>query len=350
MSGPLGICLRPEYDAHSLDRLAEYAQKAEAKGFHSVWLAESWGMDATVLLSHIGAHTKSIKLGTGIVNVFSRSPGLLAMASFTMNDLYPGRFMLGLGTSTKALIENFHGMKFDKPVTRMRDAIHIIRELTAGREVNYEGKVVSARGYRTRVLPREKTPPPIFLAALGESSMQAVAELADGWIPYLTPLRGIAAKAAELRAAAKRAGRPDNAVCIAPLVETAVSHDRDEARNVVRRHVAFYLGAMGPHYRNFVSSFGFADEVARIYAAWSAKNRDAARAAVTDEMLDEMTVSGTPAECREQLDRLRAAGADLPILFFPGDCTNAMVELAIDTLTESSTTAVTATTANKVSA
>ena len=96
----------------------------------------------------------------------------------------------------------------------------------------------------------------------------------------------------------------------------------------------FYLGAMGPHYRNFVGSFGFAKEVAAIYAAWSAKDRDAARAAVTDEMLDEMTVSGTPAECREQLERLRAAGADLPILFFPGDCTNAMVELAIDTLTQ----------------
>lgn len=333
-SKPLGICLRPEYDAHALDRLAGYAQQAEARGFHSVWLAESWGMDATVLLSHIGAHTKTIRLGTCIVNVFSRSPGLLAMASFTLNDLYPGRFILGLGTSTKALIENFHGMKFDKPVSRMRDTIQIVRELTAGREVNHAGKVVSARGYRTRVLPREKTPPPIYMAALGENSMKAAAELADGWMPYLTPLRGIAAKAAELRAGALAAGRPERAVCIAPLVETAVSHDREEARNVVRRHVAFYLGAMGPHYRNFVSSFGFEKEVAAIYAAWSAKNRDAARAAVTDEMLDEMTVSGTPAECREQLDRLRAAGADLPILFFPGDCTNAMVELAIDTLTQ----------------
>lgn len=331
MSGPVGICLRPEYEEHSLSRLAEYAQRAERKGFHSVWLTESWGMDATVLLSHLGAHTQHIKLGTAIINVFSRTPGLLAMAATSLNELYPGRFILGLGSSTKALIEDFHGMPFEKPVTRLRETTQIVKEAMAGKEVNYEGKLVSLRGYRLRVAPRSP-PPPVYMAALSPASMKVVAQVGDGWIPYLLPVRGMAAQVAELRAAAKAAGRPEDAVCIAPLVVTVCSHDRAEARDVARRHVGFYLGAMGPHYRGFVASFSFQKEVERIRAAWAAEERDAAFAAVTDAMIDEMTVSGTPAECRTQLDALRAAGADLPILFFPGACTNAMVELAIDTL------------------
>jgi alkanesulfonate monooxygenase SsuD/methylene tetrahydromethanopterin reductase-like flavin-dependent oxidoreductase (luciferase family) len=132
---PVGVCLRPEYDEYSLDRLDQYAQLAERNGFHSVWLAESWGLDAIGLLSHVGAVTQHIKLGTAIVNVFSRTPALLSMAAATLNDLYAGRFMLGLGTSTKALVEGFHGMRFEHPVPRLRDAVRIVRDLTAGKEV-----------------------------------------------------------------------------------------------------------------------------------------------------------------------------------------------------------------------
>ncbi len=330
---PLGICLRPEYDEHSLQRLAGYAQTAEQKGFHSVWLAESWGMDATVLLSHIGAQTRSIKLGTAILNIFSRAPGLMAMSAETLNELYPGRLILGLGASTKAVIENFHGIPFDKPVTRLREIIQVVRSATAGEEVNFKGRTITMQGFRLRVAPRQ-APPPIYLAALGDASMKVLTDVGDGWIPYLTPARGLQARIAEIRAACKAAGRPENAVTIAPLVETACSHDREAARTVVRRHIAMYLGAMGPHYRSFVSSFGFAEEVERIRVAWADKKRDEARAAVTDDMIDQMAVCGTPAECRTQLDRLRASGVDLPILFFPGECTNEMVELAIDTLTQ----------------
>jgi probable F420-dependent oxidoreductase len=331
MSGPVGICLRPEYDDYSLDRMGDYARLAERNGFHSVWLAESWGLDAVALLSHLGALTGRIKLGTAIVNVFSRTPALLAMASVTINDLYPGRFILGLGTSTKALVENFHGMPFDKPVTRLRETIEIAREAMSGREVHYRGTLVSLDGYRLRVKPRA-APPPIYAAALSPASLRVVAERADGWLPYLLPVRGIAKTVEELRAGAKSAGRPEGALCIAPMVVTAVSRDRAEARDAARRHIGFYLGAMGPHYRGFVAGFGFEDEVERIRAAWAAKNHDAAYAAVTDEMVAELTIAGTPGEAREQLERIRAAGADLPILFFPGACTNAMVALAIDTM------------------
>jgi 5,10-methylenetetrahydromethanopterin reductase len=328
---PIGVCLRPEYDEYSLDRMDEYAQLAERNGFHSVWLAESWGLDALALLSHVGAVTRRIKLGTAIVNVFSRTPALLSMASVTLNDLYDGRFILGLGTSTKALVEGWHGMRFDHPVPRLRDTVHLVRELTSGKQAEYEGSVLAVKGYRLRVRPRSASPP-IYLAALGPEAMRAVAEVADGWLPYLLPLRGLSDSVAGIRDRAAEAGRAPDAICIAPMVLTAVADDRETGRAAAREHIAFYMGAMGPHYRGFVARFGFEREVEAIRVAWAARQHADARAAVTDEMVDEIAVAGTPDECRAKLAAVRAAGADLPILFFPGACTNRMVELALQTM------------------
>jgi probable F420-dependent oxidoreductase len=328
---PIGVCLRAEYDDYSLPRLGEYSRVAEARGFDSVWLAESWGHDSVALLSHIGAQTQRVRLGTAIVNVFSRTPALLAMAAVTMGDLYGGRFVLGLGTSTRALVENWHGLEFNRPVARLRDAIQVIRQATTGQEVHYRGETLHIDGHRLRIKPR-CAPPPIYLAALAPAAMSLVGELADGWLPYLLPARGLADSVVRIRNESRRAGRADDAVCIAPMVLTAVSENADEARRAARRHIGFYLGAMGPHYRAFVARFGFDAEVQQIHTAWARGERDAAYAAVTDTMLDDIAVAGTPGECRAKLDALRGMGADLPILFFPGTCSNRMVELALETL------------------
>lgn len=329
----VAVSLRPEYDSYSLDRLADYSRTCEAQGFESIWIAESWGLDAISLLSHVGANTRSIGLGTSIINVFSRTPSLLAMTAITMNDLYSGRFLLGLGASTKALVEGFHGMSFEKPITRMRDSINIIRQATTGSEIHYDGKTVSVNGYRVRIEPRNPAPP-IYLAALSPESLKLVGQVGDGWIPYLLPKQGIKDAIATIKAEARAAERTEDAVCIAPLVLTAVSKDADEAREAARRHLAFYLGAMGPHYRSFVARNGFEGEVLAVQEAWVRKDHDAARSAINDTMLDEIAVAGTPAECREKIAHLHASGVDLPILFFPGTCTNEMVELAIETMAQ----------------
>lgn len=331
MTQKLGVCLRPEYDTYSLQKFADYGRLADARGFDSVWVAESWGCDAVSLLAQIGATTRRVRLGTAIVNVFSRTPSLLAMTGATMNDLYDGRFILGLGTSTRALVEGWHGLSFEKAVSRLADTMRLARQAGTGEVVHYRGKTVSVDGYRLRIKPQH-APPPIFLAALSPASMKLVSELADGWLPYLLPRRGLAESVRQVREGAVAAGRAADAVCIAPMVLTAVSENPGEAREAVRRHIGFYLGAMGPHYRAFVSSFGFADEVERIHLAWKRREHDAAYAAVSDEMLEQIAAAGTPDECRAQLQAFRDEGADLPILFFPGTCSNRMVELALETL------------------
>jgi len=331
-TAPIGVSLRPEYDASALGRLGDYSKVAEKKGFDSVWIAESWGLDATVLLAHVGSVTERIRIGTSIINVYSRTPSLLAMTSVTLNDLYGGRFILGLGASTAALIEGWHGLKFDKPVTRMRETIEIVRKLTQGETLKYEGKTAAVHGYRLRFEP-QKGAPPIYLAALGPEGLKLTGQASDGWLPYLLPRRGLTETATLIHAEARAAGRPEGAVCIAPLVPTAVAENGEEARDAIRQHLAFYLGAMGPHYRGFVSRYGFETEVETVRQAWANKEHKAARAAITDLMIDEIGVAGTPAECREKFAKWRAAGADLPIAFFPGTCSNAMVELAMETLT-----------------
>jgi len=330
-SGRIAVALRPEYDEYSLLRLADYAKRAEASGFESLWLAESWGLDAVTLLSHVGAHTSRIGLGTAIVNVYSRTPSLLAMTATTLNDLYGGRFTLGLGGSTKALVEGFHGLAFDKPLTRLRDAIQVVRQLTSGAELDYAGQTVTLKGYRLRVKPRHKAPP-IYLASLAEDSIRLVGEMGDGWLPYLLPMRGLADAKATIAEAAREAGRTPDQICIAPIIPTAVWHDADEARDTVRRHVAFYLGAMGPHYRGFVARHGFEDEVEAIRAAWKRRDEPAAQAAVSDALLDDIAIVGTPADCAKRVAELHQAGVDLPILFFPGTSSNEMVELALETM------------------
>ena len=329
----VAVSLRPEYDRYSLDRLADYSKVAETRGFDSIWIAESWGLDAISLLSHVGSHTKKIGLGTSIINVFSRTPSLLAMTAITMNDLYGGRFILGLGASTKALVEGFHGLSFDKPITRLRDAVNIIRQAATGNEIYYDGKTVAVNGYRIRVEPRNP-PAPIYLAALSPESIKLVGQMGDGWLPYLLPKRGLKDAMVTIRQEAGAAGRSAQDICIAPVVMTAVSEDADAARDAARNHLAFYLGAMGPHYRSFVARHGFESEVEAVRENWARKEHEAARKAVTDEMLDEIAVTGTPAECREKVAALHADGVDLPILFFPGTCTNEMVELAIETMAE----------------
>ena len=332
----LGICLRPEYDdGYSLERMRELALLADVHGFHSVWLAESWGLDAVTLLADIGAHTRRVALGTAIVSVFSRTPAGFAMAAATLAHLYEGRVILGLGASTKALVEKWHGVRFDRPLARLRDTVCILRQILAGQTVSYRGEVFSVDGYHLRVPPPQPSPP-IYLAGLGPTSRGLVGELADGWLPYLIPLRGLASTVAEIRNHASRSGRSGDAIRIAPLITTAVAEDSHLARERARQHIAFYLGAMGPHYRGFVASFGFEEETKGIAAAWREGDRSGAFRLVSDEMLRELAIAGSPDECAEQLARWRSAGAELPILFFPGRCSSTMVELAVRVLSPAS--------------
>jgi probable F420-dependent oxidoreductase len=326
---PLGLCLRPSYGGvYSIDAMRAHAVLADSLGYHSVWLAESWGQDAIPVLADVAASTRQITVGTAVLNVFSRSPSLLAMTAVTMSELYPRRFILGLGTGTKALIEGWHGIPFDRPVSRLTDALRVVRAVTSGQAVDYHGATVTVSGYRLRV-PAGQPPGQVYVAALGQRGLALAAREADGWLPYLMSRAALPERVARIRQLAAGGGRGDGGPAIAPLIVTCVDEDAGVAREQARRHIASYLGAMGPHYREFVAGNGYGDQVAAIAGAWHGGDRAAATRAVTDAMVEDIAVSGTPADCARQLGAWRAAGADLPILHFPSGTTAAGVELAI---------------------
>src|SRR4051812_39399599 len=153
------------------------AQLADDLGYDSFWLPEAWGYEVFSLLTEIAVHTKRIRLGTGIVNAFSRSAGLLAMHAATLDEISEGRFVLGVGASGARVIEGFHGRKFERPLTQVRDVIRVVRTLLAGGKLHEAGAELAAyRPFTLAMDPKERRVP-IYVAALKQKAIESIGEL-----------------------------------------------------------------------------------------------------------------------------------------------------------------------------
>ncbi|OLZ42050.1 luciferase [Natrinema saccharevitans] len=305
--------------------LADVAVRAEDSGYDAVWLGELWGTSSVVQATEIACRTDEIDVGTAIVNVYSRTPAVLAMTAASLQDVSDGRFTLGLGTSTAAAVEGLHGMAFDRPVRRAHETIELVRELTAGTgdPVDYEGELLESSAF-----PSIEVSVPIYHAGLGPANRRVVGRLADGWIPHNVPFSRLETAFEEVAAAARERDRDPDAIEIAPYVPSAVSDDPDEARETLRRHVAYYVGS-GEGYRRAVAT-AFPDEADRVAEAWRAGEKSAASAAVTDAMLSELGVAGTPETARERLrDLVAETGIDHPIVVVPEPASDDVAEATI---------------------
>lgn len=178
----------PGFDKAGFDRreLIECVRAADACGYDSFWMPEAWERDAFTLLTELAGRTERIHLGTGIINVFSRSPALIAMSAATLDDISGGRVRLGLGTSGARVVEDFHGVRFSKPLTRLRETIQIIRLLLAGERADFSGECFELRRFKLGFKP-VRSEIPIYVAALTQKSLRQAGELADGWLPTYWP-------------------------------------------------------------------------------------------------------------------------------------------------------------------
>src|SRR5271154_5442478 len=194
--------------------LIERARIADEAGVHSIWVAEAWGHDAFTLLTLIAEHTRKTQLATSIVNIYSRTPSALAQHFATLDELSEGRVIIGLGTSGPNVIEHFHGVKFNPPLTRMREYVQIFNMLMAGTPLNYDGKVFKlGRGFTLRFEPIRKHIP-IFIASLNRKSVEFTAEKTDGWLPVMVPISSLKKTVAEFREIAAKAGRDPRSVMV----------------------------------------------------------------------------------------------------------------------------------------
>jgi F420-dependent oxidoreductase-like protein len=311
----------------SLERIVSCSEYAEQVGVESVWVSEAWGRDAFLALAAVAARTKQVKLGTGIVNVFSRSPALLAMSAATLDELSNGRAILGIGTSGPAVVERWHGLRYEKPLTRVHETVGVVQKALSGSLTSFDGKIFQVKGFQLAMQP-PKRKIPIYVAALGPRMLRLAGKIADGVLLYLCPLSRIPNAINELRSGAEEAKRPVDAIDIAALLPTIVSENHGEARHLISRTIAYYVGGMGTYYHRLVTESGFPSEAARIREAWQHGDRLSATQAVSEELVDSVALAGPADQCRARLEMFRNAGITLPIVSF-GPIQDQMSALAV---------------------
>ena len=327
MSDPIGLlAFWKNYDRKLYVRAA---QLADDLGYDSFWLPEAWGYEVFSLLTEMAVATKRIKLGTGIVNVFSRTPGLLAMTAATVDEISEGRLILGIGTSAPRVIEGFHGRKYEKPLTQVRDVIRVVRSLLSGGKLHESGaELATYRPFTLAMEPRRREIP-IYVAALKQKAIESIGELADGWIPTFWPYEKLEEGRAWIAAGAARAGRDPSRIVTAPFT-TVLPMGGGAGEKMAKDIIAFYIGGMGDYYVELLTRFGFAEECARVTELYRDKaTRAQAADAVNDRMIEALTIAGDPRACIEELKRRRQFGIDLPILNLPNNMPWEVVEMFI---------------------
>jgi alkanesulfonate monooxygenase SsuD/methylene tetrahydromethanopterin reductase-like flavin-dependent oxidoreductase (luciferase family) len=298
------------------DDPATIAETAEDFGYGGVWLGELWGTSSVVKLSEIATRTEEIGIGTAILNVYSRSPAVLAMTAATLDDVSGGRFTLGVGTSTPKAVEDLHSMSFDRPVRRSHETIDLVKQFLAGEgRIDYDGEV-----YETADFPALGVDVDVYHAALGRANRRVVARLADGWIPHNVPFPDLP-EAFDYIVDHTPEDREVDDISVAPYVPAAVSEDAEEARDAVRGHVAYYVGS-GDGYRRAVAR-RFPEGADRVAELWRDGERGDATDAVTDEMLEALGVAGTAAEARDQFEEIASMDVvDRPMVTVPNNATD----------------------------
>ncbi|GAA0475559.1 TIGR04024 family LLM class F420-dependent oxidoreductase [Halococcus dombrowskii] len=305
----------------SIDALCEQAERAEELGYDRVWLPETWGRDAVTVLTSIAHRTDEIGIGTSIVPIYSRSPALLGQTAATLQEVSDGRFRLGLGPSGPIVVESWHGVDYGNPLRRTRETVEIVQRVFTGEEIDYDGDYFDLSGFRLRCEPPEPAPA-VDAAGMGPKSVELAGRFADGWHALMLTREGIRERLDDLRRGAALADRDPDDVRVTLSLTCAALDDGKRARESVRQHLAFYVGGMGTFYRDSLARIGHEDTAEAIYEHWQAGDREAAMAAVDDELLDSIAVAGTPQEARERFGRFAAIdGVDHVSVSFPRDAT-----------------------------
>ena len=288
------------------------AERAEALGYDAFLLAEGWGHDAGVLLAEVATRTDRIRIGTGVLNVWGRTPASIAMLAASLQEVSGGRFVLGLGAGSPPLAEGLHGVPFTAPVQKLGAATRQVRRLLAGERV--DPVVPGRRSLKLGVLPATEVP--VHLAALGPRAVRLAGELADGWAPFLLPLSGLGAGIRLLEEGAARGAPGRSLPLVGPCIPTAVSADPAVALEVASWWVVFYLVSMGPLYRDTLTRLGHGAAVQAVLAA-NPTSRTFEVPERARGLLDELTLWGEAEHARAGLDRWYASGAQAPALILP---------------------------------
>ncbi|WP_127499227.1 LLM class F420-dependent oxidoreductase [Actinoplanes solisilvae] len=284
------------------DHADVYAALADA-GFTDLWTSEVAGSDAFTPLTLAAAWSRRLRLGTAIAPVFTRGPGLLAMTAAALADAAPGRFQLGIGASSPVVVGDWNAVEFTEPYQRSRDMLRFLRAALAGELVDGAFETFSVRRFRLERPPA--VPPQVLLAALRPGMLRLAAAEADGVI-----LNWLAAADVPTALAEVKTDKPDFDVVARIFV--CPTDDADHARRIGRRMIAAYLTV--PAYADFHRWLGRGEVLTPMWRAWSSGDRKGALAAIPDEVVDDLIVHGSPADCRAKVEAYVAAGITVPAM------------------------------------
>lgn len=307
------------YDGTPFADTVAFAKAADHAGVDVAWSAEAWGMETIAPLAYLAAVTDNIQLGTGIIQISARVPAMTAMTAATMALVSGDRFVLGLGVSGPQVVEGLHGASFAQPLSRLKEYVAIVKMGLAGEKIQFEGKhyVLPRPGGEGKAL-RLSTPPkpdlPIYLATLGPASLEFTGAIADGWLGTAFVPEHADIFLEPIARGAESAGRSlaDIDIQVGGTIEID-----DDIEALIERHrpgMAFVLGAMGSATTNFYNAAfkraGFEKAAVEVQDLWVSGNREAAAAAVPDELVLAANLIGDEAMVRARIRAYHAAGVN----------------------------------------
>lgn len=318
------------------NQTADFVVEAERLGLDVCWVAEAWGADAPSALGYLAARTDRMLLGSGVIQVGTRSAVLIAQTAITLSNLSGGRFLLGLGASGPQVIEGLHGVAFARPLARVTETVEVIRQAFDGGKISYSGKEVQiprpgGDGKPMRLSTRPEHAIPIYLATLSPAMLRLTGRIADGWLgTSFVPEGADDAYFAHLDEGLASAGRRRADIDICQGAEVAFAPDEDALRDMVaarKGELAFSLGGMGSastnYYNQAYSRQGWSETAAAVRERWQAGDRAGATALVTDDMVLATTLIGTEERIRTRLAVWRDAGVDTVRLYPAGETLDA---------------------------
>ena len=297
----------------------------EKAGLDLIWVAEPYGFDAPTLMGYLAAKTETVHIGAGILNVYSRTPGALLQTAAGLDNVSGGRAVLGLGASGPQVIEGFHGLPYDRPLTRTREVIEVLRMGLRHEKLDYQGKTISlplpegeglGLGKPLKLLNKPERPSvPLWVAALGDKNVAMTAEVADGWLPFLYfPEKAHQVWGEPLaRGAAKRsADLAPLEICAGGMVAIGEGPETKALLDFMRPMYALYVGGMGARDKNFYNQlaceYGFEKEAKEIQDLYLSGKKKEAEALVPLEWLEAGNLVGPESYVKERIAAFRESG------------------------------------------
>lgn len=283
---------------------------AESYGYESVWIAETSGPDAFALAAAVATTVARMRIGTAVVPAYTRTPAVLAAAAGTIEQLAPGRFILGIGASSEAIVEQWSGVPFRKPLARVRETVEVVRRMLAGERPEVDGTTLRTRGFRLTSPPT--APLPIYVAGLMPAMLEIAGQYGDGAILNFFPVEALPRMIEHLAAGARRAGRDFDQYEVVCRFQVCVTDDPAGVRRMLRGFLAPYFATTV--YNRFIDWCGFHDEARQLREGWAARDRGKTEAAVHDEMIDRIAIIGSAEACREKIAAFVRSGITTPMI------------------------------------